>query len=186
MAKNWKVGEAVRAIQAGNKEDILDIGRRFPLFAVLAGQTNEPGAKLLDAIPDYVTARKMESVLKGETEDSGEDADTDKEEEAPKEKEKEKKEEKKDAYAGKSAKELYKMCQDRKIECETKQAPEAYIKLLKKDDAAKAKAKDAKEKEKSSKKDDDWDEGETKKDAGKAGKEDKKEKKEKKDDDWDI
>ena len=47
MAKNWKVGEAVRAIKSGNKEDILDIGRRFPLFANLAAQVNEAGVSML-------------------------------------------------------------------------------------------------------------------------------------------
>ena len=70
MAKNWKVGEAVKAIKAGNKEDILDIGRRFPLFANLAAQTNEAGVALLDCVPEYVSARKIESVLKGDVQET--------------------------------------------------------------------------------------------------------------------
>ena len=84
MAKNWKVGEAVRAIKAGNKEDILDIGRRFPLFANLAAQVNEAGVELLDCVPEYCSARKIESVLKGDVQEA---ADDDREEEeAPAEK----------------------------------------------------------------------------------------------------
>lgn len=165
MAKNWKVGEAVRAIQVGNKEDVLDIGRRFPLFLRLASQTNEAGAQLLDTIPDYVTARKVESVLKGDIVEGEDDAATTGEDKAP---EADKKADKKDAYSGKTAKELYTLCKERKIEVEPKKDAAEYLKLLKKDDAAKAKAA-AKEKEK---KDDDW---------GDEKKEDKKEK-----DDWDI
>ena len=72
MAKNWKMGEAVRAIQEGNKEDIQDIGRRFPLFANLAAQVNDAGAALIDCVPDYCTARKIESVLKGDVQPNAE------------------------------------------------------------------------------------------------------------------
>ncbi|MCX7924154.1 MAG: hypothetical protein N3B21_19420 [Clostridia bacterium] len=190
MAKNWKVGEAVRAIQAGNKEDILDIGRRFPLFLNLASQVNEPAAKILDTIPEYVTARKVESVLKGETEEGGEGETTGEEKEvkdiSKEEKKDTAKDEKKDPYAGKSAKDLYMMCKERKIEVETKQAPEVYIKALKADDKKKAEAaKKSETKKTESKKDeDDWGE-EDKKDTKKTEK--KEEKKDtKKDDDWDI
>ena len=74
----------IRAIKAGNKEDILDIGRRFPLFANLAAQVNEAGVELLDCVPEYCSARKIESVLKGDIQEA---ADDDREEEeAPAEK----------------------------------------------------------------------------------------------------
>ncbi len=190
MAKNWKVGEAVRAIMAGNKEDILDIGRRFPLFLNLASQINEAGAKILDCIPDYVTARKIESVLKGEIttsegeEDAG-DAGEEKTEKAESKKEtaKESKDTgKNDEYTGKSPKELYELCKSRELKVEIKQPAEVYIKALKADDAKKAKAAAAKKEIK--KDDDDWgDEGvqEEKKGTKKGKKEEKKE-----DDDWDI
>lgn len=46
-------------------------------------------------------------------------------------------EETKDPYAGKTAKELYMMCKERKIKAEPKKKPEDYVKLLKKDDAKK-------------------------------------------------
>ena len=85
MAKNWKLGEAVRAIQAGNKEDIVDLGRRFPLFSNLAAQVNEAGMAIIDCVPDYCTARKIESVLKGDVQEAaeGEGEGEGAEEEAP-------------------------------------------------------------------------------------------------------
>lgn len=87
MAKNWKFGEAVRAIMDGNKEAILDIGRRYPLFLNLASQVNEAGALLIDCVPEYCTARKIESVLKGDVVEKAETEDTeDGEEETPKKK----------------------------------------------------------------------------------------------------
>ena len=44
-------------------------------------------------------------------------------------------EEEKDPYAGKTAKELYKMCGERGIKTKPRQTAEAYVKLLKADDA---------------------------------------------------
>ena len=149
MAKNWKVGEAVRAIQAGNKEDIMDIGRRFPLFANLAAQVNEAGVAMLDCVPEYCTARKIESVLKGDVQESGDGEDEAAEEEAPAKKpEKEekkapvkkaaaKKEESGDDLESKSAKELFDMCKEAGLKVKPKQDKSVYIEALKaaKDDA---------------------------------------------------
>ena len=135
MAKNWKVGEAVRAIQAGNKEDIMDIGRRFPLFANLAAQVNEAGVAMLDCVPEYCTARKIESVLKGDVQEA---ADDDREEEeAPVEKKapakkaaaKAKKED--DSLESKSAKELFDMCKEAGLKVKPKQDKSVYIEALK-------------------------------------------------------
>lgn len=61
----------------------------------------------------------------------------------------EEEEENKDPYAGKSAKELFKMCNDRGIKTKPKQSADAYAKLLKKADAE---ATDDEEDEE----DDDW------------------------------
>lgn len=58
--------------------------------------------------------------------------------------------EEKDPYAGKSARELYKMCVDRGIKAKTKQSADAYVKLLKKADEAEA------ESEEDEDDDDDW------------------------------
>ena len=143
MAKNWKVGEAVRAIQAGNKEDIMDIGRRFPLFANLAAKVNEAGVAMLDCVPEYCTARKIESVLKGDVQESGDGEDEAAEDEAPAKKpEKEekkapvkkaaaKKEESGDDLESKSAKELFDMCKDAGLKVKPKQDKSIYIEALK-------------------------------------------------------
>lgn len=59
-------------------------------------------------------------------------------------------EEEKDPYAGKTAKELYKMCSDRGIKTKPKQSADAYVKLLKKADEAEAAEDDTEDD------DDDW------------------------------
>lgn len=144
MAKNWKVGEAVRAIQAGNKEDILDIGRRFPLFANLAAQINEAGATLLDCVPEYCSARKIESVLKDGVQESTEDEGAeDAVEEAKPAKKAEKKapakkaakkeeveEDEDDSLESKSAKELFEMCKAAGLKVKAKQDKAVYIEAL--------------------------------------------------------
>lgn len=58
-------------------------------------------------------------------------------------------EEETDPYAGKSAKELFKMCTDRGIKTKPKQSADAYVKLLKKADEAEAETEDEED-------DDDW------------------------------
>lgn len=58
-------------------------------------------------------------------------------------------EEETDPYAGKSAKELFKMCSDRGIKTKQKQSADAYVKLLKKADEAEAETEDEED-------DDDW------------------------------
>lgn len=59
-------------------------------------------------------------------------------------------EEETDPYAGKSAKELFKMCSDRGIRTKPKQSADAYVKLLKKADEAEAETEDEDDE------DDDW------------------------------
>lgn len=199
MAKNWKVGEAVKAIQAGNKEDILDIGRRFPLFANLAAQVNEAGVSLLECVPEYCSARKIESVLKGDVQDSTEDdaADEEEEKEVPKKAEKKaakpakkvaKKEEEdeeedgNDSLESKSAKELFEMCKEAGLKVKPKQDKSVYIEAL---NAANNDADDE---------EDDWEEEEEeapKKPAKKAAakpakKAAKKDEEEDDDDDWSV
>ena len=91
MAKNWKVAEAVNAIRDGDKDAIADIGRRFPLFAVNAATVNDGAMGLIEAIPEFITVRKMESVLKKGVDDSeveSEEDEIDEEEEEVKPKKK--------------------------------------------------------------------------------------------------
>ena len=59
-------------------------------------------------------------------------------------------EEETDPYAGKSAKELFKMCSDRGVKTKPKQSADAYVKLLKKADEAEAETEDEEDE------DDDW------------------------------
>ena len=56
------------------------------MFLNLASQVNEAGALLIDCVPDYCTARKIESVLKGEVTEKAEVEETEEEEETPKKK----------------------------------------------------------------------------------------------------
>ena len=147
MAKNWKLGEAVRAIQAGNKEDIVDLGRRFPLFSNLAAQVNEAGMAIIDCVPDYCTARKIESVLKGDVQEAAEGEGEGAEEEAPAKKAPAKNEKKApakkaakkaedeedddDSLESKSAKELFDMCKEAGLKVKPKQDKSVYIEALK-------------------------------------------------------
>ena len=62
MAKNWTVAEAYEALRNGDKEARIDIGRRFPLFATATED------EIISALPSYLTARKLEALLK---EDAG-------------------------------------------------------------------------------------------------------------------
>lgn len=84
------------------------------------------------------------AVLKANDGEAGTDDDADDWEDEEEE------EENKDPYAGKSARELFKMCTDRKIKTKPKQSAEVYAKLLKKADA------DAAAEEEEDEEDDDW------------------------------
>lgn len=222
MATNWSAYEAAKEIMGSNKENIAEIGSRFPLFTRTVSMANsEYVLDLLKAIPK-VTARVIETGLKdindveAEAEEAVEETQ-EKETKAKKEakaagKTKAKKEEEDEAdeddyenmtskalyklccdrgissqckkrdkasliavlkandgvasedeaddwddeeeetdpYAGKTAKELFKMCSDRGIKTKPKQSADAYVKLLKKADEAEAETEDEDDE------DDDW------------------------------
>lgn len=224
MATNWSAYEAAKEIMGSNKENIAEIGSRFPLFTRTVSMANsEYVLDLLKAIPK-VTARVIETGLKDindveeEAEEVAEETQ-EKETKAKKEakaagKTKAKKEveteddaenddyenmtskalyklccdrgissqckkrdkasliavlkandgaagededdwgdedeEETDPYAGKTAKELFKMCSDRGIKTKPKQSADAYVKLLKKADEAEAETEDEDDE------DDDW------------------------------
>lgn len=224
MATNWSAYEAAKEIMGSNKENIAEIGSRFPLFTRTVSMANsEYVLDLLKAIPK-VTARVIETGLKdindveAEAEEAVEETQ-EKETKAKKEakaagKTKAKKEveteddaedddyenmtskalyklccdrgissqckkrdkasliavlkandgaagededdwgdedeEETDPYAGKTAKELFKMCSDRGIKTKPKQSADAYVKLLKKADEAEAETEDEDDE------DDDW------------------------------
>ena len=225
MATNWSAYEAAKEILGSNKENIAEIGSRFPLFTRTVSMANsEYVLDLLKAIPK-VTARVIETGLKDindveaeaeeaveetqeketkakketkaagkaktkkevETEDDAEDDDYENmtskalyklccdrgissqckkrdkasliavlkandgaagEDEADEWGDED--EEETDPYAGKTAKELFKMCSDRGIKTKPKQSADAYVKLLKKADEAEAETEDEDDE------DDDW------------------------------
>lgn len=202
MATNYTFAQAIKILHDGtDTEAIVEITRRFPQLALLSNtvltKAGEDFVKLSAAFPDYLTANKMNSMLKkGVAEDGDEEAAEETTEESTEEKarkprrRKAEKEEAKDVeeetesddpYAGKSAMDLFKECKKRKIKAEPKKPAKFYADLLKKDDAAKAKTEDTE--------DEDWgdeeEEVEEKKPAKKAPKKPAK-KVEDDDEDWDI
>lgn len=107
MAKNWRPGDALEVIRAGeDKAAIADICRRLPLFAISA--TSEAGlVEIIKAIPSHISARQInkgliEGVEPYEYEDEA--PPEEKEEKASKGKSKKDKEDKKDKAAGKGKK----------------------------------------------------------------------------------
>lgn len=201
MAKNWSAYEAAKELYGTNKENIEEIGSRYPLFTRTVAMANNPFVlDLLSAIPK-VTARVVETGLKANQEDAVEvDAEEVETEEAQEEKQATKKTAKKTAkaepeeessdYESMSAKDLYALCCKRGISsmCKSRKK-EALIELLEKLDngeiePAKKKAtakaepkkatKSAKKVEPEEAEDEDWDdeeEEETDPYAGKSAKE---------------
>lgn len=91
MAKNYTFAEAVKIINAGtDMESIADIGRRYPILlhkvTNVAAKAGEAFVDLMNYMPDYLTANKVNSALKNATgatdeDDAGDDpvdAETDK------------------------------------------------------------------------------------------------------------
>lgn len=79
MAKNWTMKEAYEAIKNNDKAGISDLGKRFPNVAVALAKigTNEGAEIIINGLPEHVTARKVESQLKGDIdEDVVDDVDT--------------------------------------------------------------------------------------------------------------
>lgn len=105
MAKNWTIGEAFKAVMEGDKEGILDVGKRFPLSCVMLAKVNAEAAVIFDALPENMTVRKLESVLKGDIEVSDED-DTNEDASVVEKKEKKEKAEKKSGKRGRPAKKV--------------------------------------------------------------------------------
>ena len=79
-AKNWTAADAVKVIVEGKDfVAIADIMKRFPMFAYYAMRVNEAGVTLLSALPEYFTARKVNSYLSGAATDDADEALTDEE-----------------------------------------------------------------------------------------------------------
>lgn len=71
MAKNWRMNELVSTLTAGRKEDLIDLGKRFPLTVLAAkvAMGNEGAETIFNALPDHVSIRKVENILRGDVED---------------------------------------------------------------------------------------------------------------------
>lgn len=87
MAKNYTLKEAANIIAEGKKKDeIIEIGRRFPLLAVslaaVIAQANEKFLDFINYMPDHITANKINSAMKADVEEAEADSDED-EAEAP-------------------------------------------------------------------------------------------------------
>lgn len=200
MAKNWSAYEAAKELYGTNKENIEEIGSRYPLFTRTVAMANNPFVlDLLSAIPK-VTARVVETGLKANQEDivdaEAEEVETEEAQaEKPVKKTSAKKtkaepeEEVSPDYESMGAKDLYALCCKRGISsmCKSRKK-EALIELLEKLDngeiePAKKKAtakaepkkatKSAKKEEPEEAEDDEWDDEEEETDpyAGKSAKE---------------
>ena len=167
MAKNWTAYEAAKEIIEGkNKENICEIGSRYPMLTREVAVAGDKILVILKALPK-VTARVLETGLKDgvemnepETEEETKEAETEAEEEDF-------------DYTDMTAANLYKMCCARGISSKCKsRKKDALIELLEKFDRGeldeeepkketkKAKAtskKQAKKEEEPVDEDDDWD-----------------------------
>lgn len=106
MAENYTAKQAIRILKEGTDvEAIRNIAGRFPLFALQAVQLNEAGVAIIEAMPDWMTARKINSFLyKGGNDETGE-AEDNYDEETPNKSKKPKDEEKKSKRGRKAKKE---------------------------------------------------------------------------------
>ena len=180
MAKNWNMGELVDAIVANDIAGIQDVGRRFPvattLMAKVVNGDRDAITMLMHAMPDHLTVRKINSALTDGVEEDAEDENDTEEvvEEKPKSKrgrktaktededeevedkpvKKTKKVAKDDAsdagYEGKTARELFEMCNERGLKAEPKKPTSYYIALLEDADKKGSNKEESEE-------DDDWD-----------------------------
>lgn len=135
MAKNWTAYEAAVELYGTNKENIAEIGSRYPLFTrsvCMAG--NEYLLDILKAVPK-VTARVVETGLK-EMEESEEPAEEttevaeEKKEKKTSKKASDKKEADEDAaedYESMTATALYKLCCSRGISSHCKSRSKAAL-----------------------------------------------------------
>lgn len=129
MAKNWTAYEAAKEIYGDNKENIAEIGSRFPLFArTIAILNNDYVLDILKAIPK-VTARVVETGLKEM--EVGADVETDAETKSAVEED-----DAEGTYESMTSKELYALCCKRGISSKCKsRSKDALIELLNKYDA---------------------------------------------------
>lgn len=136
MATNWSAYEAAKEIMGNNKENIAEIGSRYPLFTrTVACANNDYLLDILKALPK-VTARVVETGLKEMESDADEQME---EAEAPKKEKKTPKskqpvqddwdedDETETEYDGMTGKELYALCCERGISSLCKSRSKDYL-----------------------------------------------------------
>lgn len=83
MAKNWTMAEAIKAIAEQNMEDVKDIYKRFPTFAMMAtravGGDNEAACNIIASLPEWATVNKFEKAIKNDVETTEEATDDEQE-----------------------------------------------------------------------------------------------------------
>lgn len=137
MATNWSAYEAAKEIMGNNKENITEIGSRYPLFTrTVACANNDYLLDILKALPK-VTARVVETGLKEMESDADEQME---EAEAPKKEKKtpkskqpvqeddwDEEDETESEYDGMTGKELYALCCERGISSLCKSRSKDYL-----------------------------------------------------------
>lgn len=139
MATNWSAYEAAKEIMGNNKENITEIGSRYPLFTrTVACANNDYLLDILKALPK-VTARVVETGLKEMESDADEQME---EAEAPKKAPKKvtpkskqpvqeddwkEEDETESEYDGMTGKELYALCCERGISSLCKSRSKDYL-----------------------------------------------------------
>ena len=104
MAKNYTVYELVNVIRTStDNAELVDAIRRYPRLAVLAKSVNDAGMEILQALPEFLTARKVNKLLAGGNVSDEVESDSDDEDEDEKPAKKTKKAEKKTVKKSKKA-----------------------------------------------------------------------------------
>ena len=150
MAKNWTMAEAAKAVKENDMVGVADLGKRFPLMMHflekgIAGD-GEAVAEIFMAIPEYLTANKVNTAIKnalGDVEDV-EDAGDEEAEEKPAKKPVKKADKKaaeaededdaddaEDDYESMNGSKLYELCKERGIlkNCKTKKKADLIVAL---------------------------------------------------------
>lgn len=138
MATNWSAYEAAKEIMGSNKENIAEIGSRYPLFTrTVACANNDYLLDILKALPK-VTARVVETGLKEMEVGEDEQAEAEAPKKAPKKvtpKSKQpvqdddwdEEDETESEYDGMTGKELYALCCERGISSLCKSRSKDYL-----------------------------------------------------------
>lgn len=162
MATNWSAYEAAKEIYGNNKENIAEIGSRFPLLTRTVSMANSDYVlDILKALPK-VTARVLETGLKGVEVDSDATEETEETKKPVKVAAKEETDE--SSYESMTSKDLYALCCERGISslCKSRKK-DALIELLEKYDAGEiektkgGKKKAGKKKAEKAESEDGWD-----------------------------